>query len=299
MILRMGRALLSLLVPLTGTRATAGTVRLTATSDPVALTATTPLHLCPVLGGQLRPELVFETVGAATVGPAGTEVPIRALLGGTYGNTLPAGCDLALLPPVDGLEPRGSVVTPPAGGAKAEGWRTLAMARLIQELRQARIPEDLVRGGLTDLPAVALAWAGLTRYTGGPARPARNERRYTHRWAVFIITAQKTGNAVRNLEGLDLVPAVLDLMEDATSTDTGERIASKGLEVESVRPLVIAPGVTAHVVTFQAVAIHSVDGLRRRGAPAPWLETYFAMPTDEDTAHPDTLRPVDIAWDQP
>src|SRR5574341_2492626 len=106
-VMRAARAILALSQPMTGNRAS-GSVTASAAVGTVVVPASS--HLIPVVGGQLRPDLLLKTSAEATVGTGGGAVPIISVVAVALNKKAPETV-CRWEPPIDNLNPTATVLT--------------------------------------------------------------------------------------------------------------------------------------------------------------------------------------------
>lgn len=229
----LGRAILAQLSPLTGTRAT-GAVTATATAA-AAVPANT--YLLPIVGGQLRDDLVFKTVGDYSLAaPEARSLGIISNVGGARHN-LPAGTVFRFATPIEGLEPTATLDADMLDGSGADAL--VKAVSFFEDLDATNTSEDIFAGMLTEFPALMLAWQESTPVEGvvaglrqGGNRVARNVRGFRESFVLYIIAGRLASSARRRQEGLLILDAVTALLMDQQSNDDGEVLSTIGSGVE-------------------------------------------------------------------
>ncbi len=297
-IIRSGRALCAELHWITGTRAT-GAATLRATGSDVSLLAKVPVFLVPKINGALRPEIIFRTVGDATIVAAGTSVPIKALSGGAMYN-LPAGAELVLLPPEPGIQPLATTTAGTSGGVAATGWGVAAQVRLLEDVRAGQVALDLFTSKTGLYPCVAFAWSGDRRFTEGVRVPNKQVRLYWRRWACYVIASRVDNEDTRRLEAMDIIDNTGDSIDGKMKTEWMEPISAHpdGVQTEKRRRIQVKNAPNALVYALDLLHVAAVDMVRTRTAVInPWLESRVDMVTDRLPGEVHADDPLEVVID--
>lgn len=285
------RALLCALGPLAGLRAE-GNVTATATGAPVVLPAFT--YGVPVIGGKALLSRMVKTTAAVTVTSAGTDVPVRAVCGGSSGN-LPADTPIVWQPLPTGIAARGAVAAGGiAGGVSQPGPGRCARVVAFETLGSAASAIWEAPG--EGLPMIVVARTGSTvREVATVASELR-----AHTFTLLVVSSNYGGNDERAEEGellLDAIESTLAGLEDVEGdvfsgppcelgADTRERPRNANVHVWSLEATVY--------YALQRVDVRLSDGVSWQ----PWATTQIqevepaAAPLDEKVV-------VDITAEQP
>lgn len=283
----LGRALIAQLAPITGQRAT-GSVTVNAPGGGV-LPANT--YLLPVVGGQLRDDLIFKTApNPATVEPNGTggdwvlapgapvSVAIKSNIGGSRHN-LPAGTVFRFDPPLPGLD-----ATATLGADMTDGDDTFQLVRRaawFEDMDASNPGKDIFAAKLGDYPAIMLVWqnsepaegttAGLRQ---GSTRGARKVRFTRESYAMYVIVGRLAGDAARRQEGLVVMQAATRLLSDVQRNDDGEQLSSIGAGVEVNERTRLKRGEKLYIYGMHLRVNQTMQPVDRRTFNA-WLRTQY------------------------
>lgn len=209
--------LMAVMSPQTGTRSN-GVVTVTAISGSVTIPRSS--FALPVIGGQLRPDLVFK-VGEGpnadkswTATSGGTDIGVLSNIGGARHN-IPNGTQLQFVPPISGLA---SVVSK---GAFANGLDPTFLGGikgmvLSEDLGKADFWVDIARSNLNGFPAVVVTWQGR-KDIDAPTRhgTAQTVESYT----ISILSNRMESQHLRRLEGAIALDAISSLLVDRHAVD--------------------------------------------------------------------------------
>ncbi len=295
---RLGRALLAQLSPLTGQRAI-GVVTVTATTGG-ALPANT--YLLPVVGGQLRDDLPFKTVGTSDPVDPGDpiSVPITSNAGGARHN-LPAGTVFRFDPPLEGFEPTATLEASmvDAGDAGAV-VRKLAW---FEDLDSANPGKDIFDSLLLEYPAIMLAWQGSEPAEGttsglqqGGTRARRQIRFWREAFVLYVVCGRLRSDSARRQQGLLLMHAVTDLLTDRKQNDDGEQLSDVGAGVDIFARSRYQRRPNCYVYAMRLRANQTVGPAIDRRTWTRWALTALdgALPGRTDPEPTDPLTVVDV-----
>lgn len=301
-ILRMARGICSRLNPMVGTRATGGTISLRTTSGTYALAANAPLYASPVIGGSIRPDIVFKTSGAYSLTTTPQTVQVRAVYGGADTN-IHAGTVLRWLPPVSGLPATATLTQALSGGAApTDGSLEDAKQLLFLEQLTQQASAELFAGKATRFPTLVLAWDGSSHDGKGDGtlagRAGRGVSIIEESWTLFVVTSRQDAEDMRRMQGLLLMQRARRLLNNWRTTEDGEILSAPApLTVTRCRRVAVGPQV--YVYALEVLAEHSEDrSIVDTRAYPDWetsREQLQTTPTDE---HPDDpLTVVDQTQD--
>lgn len=273
---RIERALLSVLQPLVGGRAT-GNATVRATGPDIELpknSYATPVIVSGAGSAQAASHRMVKTTEATVVTAAGVPVPITSVMGGPDAG-LPAGAVLVWDPPIAGVELR-SVV---AGGGvtgqtTASGLGTAKKIVVFEGLGQSTVAEAFWRAdGVGDFPACALSWEGASE--AAPVGRGRQQR--VHRFRLYVVTSRFDSALGRQDEGKAILDAACELLCDRAAVD-GEVFSAVPTVLGSAGRLGIAP--TSHVY-FQEFLVTYTTTRREARTFTDWLTTDLSVETPE------------------
>ena len=314
---QIGRAVFGQLSPITGTRAT-GTIHVDNTLGSDAVVVEKNMYLLPVVGGELREELVYKTrpnpatlrqhgQGGAWTVPAGEalDVDIWSNLGGTRHN-LPSGTLFRWDPPLFGLGPTVLLNAAMTDGAdRGEGETRVQRAGYYEELDAAAINRDLQGGRLYELPAVMLTWQqsapaeGRTAGTNqGSTRGPAGVRFFSETFRLYVIVGEHSSDKRRRGGGLRVLQALTRLLSDQEQTRDFETLTNMGsLEILARNRYSRSERHYVYSLTFRVM--RTINLLEERTF-TPWLETHLQVATPGDPATVDTeLLRVDVTDPNP
>jgi hypothetical protein len=236
---QLGRALFAQLAPLTGTRAT-GTVTVTAPADAEIEPNT---YLLPVVGGQLRDDLLFKVTVNPATGlvwplPAGVPTPIgiTSNVGGARHN-LAAGTAFRFSPALPDVAAPATLVADLTDGS--DTGALVKRVAFFEDLDSSNPSKDIFAAKLGDYPALMLVWqdsepaegtqAGLRQ---GANRGSRKVRFMRERFVLYVITGRLEGDGSRRQDGLVVMQAVTLLLTDRQRNVDGEQLSTVGAGVE-------------------------------------------------------------------
>jgi hypothetical protein len=240
---RLGRALLSQLSSMTGTRAT-----VTATVASVAAEAELQpnAYAYAVIDGTARDALLFKVAhnpatvqpflqgGAWTVEQAGTSVTFAAMSGGARWN-VPVGTVLKFSPALEGIE---SAIVTACDGLGASSPDDLQHLAFFDDM-PADIEPALAQAGVSAFPAIILAWLSSSPAEGrtagmaqGRTRKSRKTRVYFENFVIYAVASKATSLEERRRVGFRVIEESTGLITDRKFNDDGERLTALGTGVE-------------------------------------------------------------------
>jgi hypothetical protein len=230
----LGRALFAVLTPITGARST-GEVLVTAGAADV--TVPKNAYLMPVVGGQLRDDLLFKTTAAVSILAGQTDaVAITSNVGGSRHNLLD-GSVLRFDPPLDGVLPAAT-----ASGAITGGDDVGALLKslvVFEDVEDGEAAADGFAAKVGDSPAAVLAWIESEPVDGTSAglrtsstRASRGKKFYRESFVLYVRAGHLGSDHLRRREGSVLIQAITRLLSDRMQNDDGEQLSSVGAGVE-------------------------------------------------------------------
>ncbi len=314
---QVARAVFGQLSPITGTRAT-GTIHVDNTLGSDDVVVEKNMYLLPVVGGELRDDLVYKTrpnpatlkahgVGGAWTVPAGEtlDVEIWSNLGGARHN-LPSGTLFRWDPALFDLGPTVLLNAAMTDGADRDEAETrIQRAAYYEDLDAAAIERDLQGGRLYQLPAIMLTWQqsapaeGRTAGTNqGSTRAAAGVRFFSETFRLYVIVGEHSSDKRRRSGGLRVLQAVSRLLSDQEQTRDYERLANLGsLEILARNRYSRSANHYVYSLTFRLM--RTVTMLEERTF-TPWLKTHLQVATPGDPATVDTeLLRVDVTDPNP
>lgn len=288
--LRVARAMIEVLRPLTGA-GSAGYAIVKATGDDVLLppmSYAAPLTTSGVGSPPLqevdRENLVRTTVGVV-VSAAGALVPVRSILGGARQN-LAGGTELRWDPPIDGVEEVSALSSGGAtGGAQPADDEPGAVNQVLlyEGLGAGSVGLDLFRARAQQgAPAVVLTWND----TGSSDKNARGVSEMTERWILFAVVAHAGSGAERGSEGLDLLDALRDYLNERGSIG-GFVFSAPPARVLARRRIATWPGHYVYAVEVATTLAHEriahTEEYAEGGEPAEWERTRYDVMTGDGT----------------
>jgi len=250
---RLGRALFATLAPATGARARGQIYVTNSSDDEIAVPPNT--YLLPVVGGQLRHDLVFKTTrptnpdesspggGGADVIPtdwiipAGSarEIAIMSNVGGVRHN-LPSGTIFRFDPPFPGLAATAPLVQSTQLGSDAGAlirsvafYEDLESGSPSKDLFDAKVGEAGVLLTWTQSEPVEGSMGGLRQ---GGNRATRASRIWREHYTLFVVASRLSGDSNRRQDGHVILQAITRLLTDRHQNDDGEQLSTIGAGVE-------------------------------------------------------------------
>lgn len=235
---QLGRALLATTAPATGVRAT-GTILVPALSgdvDEVDVLLPRNTYLLPVVGGQLREDLVYKTTADATIparSPEPIEIEITSNVGGRRHNLPPAIFHFD--PPIDGLP---LIATSGAIGGGSDAGQLIESVGFYEDLEGANPGQDLFSAKVGDA-GVLLVWTQSEPVEGssgglrqGATRATRAARFWRENFVLYVVASRFASDNKRRQNGHTILQAVTRLLTDRHQNDDGETLSTVGAGVE-------------------------------------------------------------------
>lgn len=298
-IVSTGRALLSLLQPITGARSTA-TATVRAVPGPTAVLPRNA-YAVPIVQGAARWDRMLKVAknplfddGHWDVAAGGTAVSMISMVGGKDMN-LAVNTPVMWWPTLEGIEPRSTLTVAATGGTEPTGLAALKQVAFFEQLRPnlTGAAQDLFKSLVSQFPGAVLTWEESSPADGSAidmtantnARVGRGIFLYQHAWDLFVITSRVDSDPQRREEGLALVEAITELLQDATSADG--QVFSNPQGVRVVRRQRYFVAANFYVYRLSLVTVAAVNAKERRTFH-DWVRTRF----DADTTDTPPLRLV-------
>ena len=250
------RAILNMLHPLTGSRAT-GVLNAQATTSQVVPKNT---YFFPIVNGALLMDQPFKTTSEVTVGAVATDLPIQSNIGGLHHNL-----DASTTWVTDASLPdlTTSVLTTktaPTGGTSG----AIKYGKIYHDAQTGQAGEELLRAMAGTGPAALLSWNSATPSDGtasgqdtGRTRLGRGQKLYALNWNLLLCASTMRTGIERLNTMTDLVDQAAPYFTDRSKNDDGERVATRtfGLVVNQmiVRQLTQGVWVGAIALTSELV----------------------------------------------
>jgi hypothetical protein len=291
-IVSTGRALLSLLQPITGNRST-GTATVRAVPGPTAVLPRNA-YAVPIVAGAARWERMLKVAknpaqddGHWDVAAGGTPVSMISMVGGAEMN-LAVGTKIRWWPTLDGIEPVSTLTVAATGATEPTGLAALKQVAFFEELRPnlTGAAQDLFRSMVTQYPAAVLTWetsdpadgSAIDMTANTSARVGRGIFLYQHAWDLFIISSRTDSDPQRREEGLAIVEAVTELLQDATTAD-GEVFSNpNGVRVVRRQRQMVSPNF--YVYRIGLVTVAAMRATERRSFH-DWVRTRLDIDTPD------------------
>lgn len=285
---RLARALLATLTPITGVRAT-GSVTVTGLDGAELLPRNT--YLIPVVGGQVRDDLLYKTVAEAGFRGAGeASIAITSNVGGSRHN-LPAGTVFRFDPPVPLFEPTATLEASMTDGSD-EGVLLRSVA-YFEELDSANPGKDIFSAKLGEFPGAMLIWAdsepaegALAGLRQGSNRGGRRVKYMRENYVLYVVLGRLAGDSARRQQGTTVLQAITRLLTDRMQNDDGEQLSSVGGGVD----------ITGRARLRRSES-HYIYGLRLRVNQALQAFETRSFGPWETTRYTGTLPPRDVQED--
>lgn len=302
---QLSRALFATLAPLTGVRSTgAVTVTSLAGAEPWQLPKNS--YLRPVVGGQMREDLLFKTTDEWTVDPATTEagVLITSNLGGARHN-LPAGTVLRFDPVPEGFERDVTLDAEMTDGSNAQALvRSMAF---FEDLDSAN-PEKDIFSAMLSTPAVMLVWqqsepaegamAGLRQGSNRGSRTVKFWREY---FVLYVVVARLASDTARRQEGLVISQVITRLLTDRMQNDDGEQLSTVGGGVDIIGRSRYRRSERHYIYAMRLRVNQTIEKAADPRVFQRWLQTQYvgAVPGGEDPEPIQVLTVVDATDPMP
>lgn len=294
----LGRRIVGQLSVIAGTRST-GTARVIATGDPVQLPPNS--YAMPVQADLARSNYLVKVVhnpetatshltgGDWTITSGGVDVPFTMNVGGPH--VIPAGAVLRFDPPVAGIEPTATVISPGIRGGSATP--SLANRIVFYDELEASKELEFFRASGGSFPAVIVGWVRSSpiegRAGGSPGRTkaGRGRSMYFEEFVAISVSGNLTATDVRWDEAQKLARAITELLRDRSRSDDGETLSTgRGIEILSVGRYAKGKQSQAFSVTFRT---RSAWARRDARSFAPWLRTRYRGFSPETEANTEEL----------
>lgn len=255
----------------------------------------------PIVGGELREDLVLVVTEESSVTSAGSSIAVASVQSGSAVN-LSAGTQVRWDPELSGIEPVSAVAAGGlTGGTQLDTLGALRSVRAYKDLGsrpQAR--EFWQAAGATDTPAAILQWSrsgpadGTSQMTSGPkgTRRARGVTAWRDEWKLLLVTSRLDGSDQRRREGDVLRDDVLELLSDRQAYRGLTVSDDPGLQILDVGQLSLNATTWVDVVTFATVRNLSRRDLH--GSFDDWLRTRIRVPIQDEVGLDDAGDLVDV-----
>lgn len=304
---RLGRALFATIAPATGVRGT-GLVTVTARGPDGGGPITLPRnsYLVPVLGGNLRPDMLYKTSDdwAVLAGTTEAGVPIKSNIGGTRHN-LPAGTVLRFDPPVDDFNP--TVTLDADMWDASDAGALIRSAGFYEDLDLANPTDDLFAARVGDR-GVMLIWSRSEPAEGalggmrqGSNRATRAARFWREHFVLYVVVSRLTGDSHRRQDGHLIVQAITRLLTDRHQNDDGEQLSTVGAGVEITERARLGRRANHYIYGIQLRVNQTLEATISGRAFAPWLRTHYegTLPGRQDPEPIQDLEVVDATDPMP
>ncbi len=303
-VLELGRALMAIMAPATGTRST-GMVRLQALTG-VEVTLPRNHYAFPIIKRDRRPQRLFK-VGAGpnldgswTITDSPSEILMVSNIGGKRHN-LKAGTPIVFDPPIEGLvvspDPNKPVTTALfTGGDDSEGLGCVADMIMYEQLRFTDLAVDLRRSDLKGFPAVVLTWTDLQSADGVTVPQGERGNRvgtrstlYKSTYDLTIMVTRESEDHARRHAGLAIIDFISRLLTDRQAVDGICVSNPSGLQILQVfRETAIPQALFQkfyiyHVIVAAELGFEQIDNRTFED----WRRTVFDVVAPQTPALPD------------
>lgn len=302
---QLGRAIFATLAPATGVRATGSiTVEALGSGEPAILPANT--YLLPVIGGQLRDDLVFKTTDEWSL-PRGTQeagVTIKSNVGGLRHN-LPAGTVLRFNPTAEGFAATATLDADMTSGSDAGAL--IKRVAFFEDLDSAAPSSDLFASKIGDR-GVMLIWTNSEPVEGamgglrqGANRATRTRKFWRESFVLYVVVTRLTGDSARRQEGQVIMQAITRLLTDRMQNDDGEQLSTVGGGVEITNRARLGRSAGHYIYGVQFRANQTLEPAADTRTFARWLRTSYvgAVPGREPPEPIEDLEVVDATDPMP
>lgn len=298
-IVRIGRAIMSALQPLTGERASGKVLMKAKPGETLDIPQYT--YFTPRIDGDNHPSWFFKTAkgpnadGSWTITEAGTPVDVYSNLGGVRHN-IKAGTYFMPELEIEGLDlstANGPVAQADfAGGADPAGYGKLKEIAFYETFDGPAMSLDLSRSQLREFPSMLVAFDDLTPADGISIAQINNlaaaagasTRMFKVSYTLSIIVSRSESEHFRRHEGLLIAGDVLAELTERNASPDGEAISMpSGLQI---RQLVRERGPQAiyqkfYIYTLMVSAMIAIEKTDRR-VFKPWLRTVMDVQRSPD-----------------
>jgi hypothetical protein len=284
---RLARALFATLAPVTGVRATGSITIGNDSADDILVPRNT--YLMPVVGGQLRDDLLFKTTADVTVlggSPDPTTVGITSNVGGLRHN-LPEGTVFRFNPTILGLLPTATLDADMTDGSdEAQLIRRLAF---YEDLDTSSPSADLFASKIGDR-GVMLIWsksdpaegamAGLRQ---GANRASRTVKFWRENFVLYVVVSRLTADNFRRQDGIVITQIITRLLTDRMQNDDGEQLSTVGGGVEITERARLGRSPSHYIYGIRLRVNQTLEASPDGRVFAPWLRTSYggALPGRE------------------
>jgi hypothetical protein len=297
-IVRLERAVMSVLQPLTGTRSTGSVlVKALGVDTPMPLGSYgVPAPVSAAGNAALDYRRLVKTRETTTVTAAGVLVPLMTVTGGPR-QVLEGGTKIQWDPPIPGIEPVSTLAAAglTGGTAPAEAIGSITQVTVLEGLGKENYAKSLWTAGLGEgaFPAVVIAWEGAS--PGAARGVSKNLRR--HQFKILVAVSRVDGDDPRRDEGKRLLAAVEREIGDRSEVD-GEVFSAPNTDLGPAGRLVLSPEVYVYWMDF---FVQRATLRRDRRTYAAWRTSQQQITTVPDEAHPpgEELVLVDQEQDMP
>lgn len=305
---RLGRALFATLAPATGVRGT-GTITITALPGAGDVTLPANSYLVPVVGGNLRTDMLYKTheawvVHAVDVPVSEDGVTIKSNIGGARFN-LPAGTVLRFDPPVDGFAPTATLDADMTDASDAGAL--IRSAGFYEDLDLSNPSDDLFAARVGDR-GVMLIWSRSEPAEGalggmrqGSNRATRVARFWREHFVLYVVVSRLTGDSRRRQDGHLIVQAITRLLTDRHQNDDGEQLSTVGSGVEITERARLGRRANHYIYGIQLRVNQTLEATTTGRSFARWLRTHYegTLPRREDPEPIQDLEVVDVTDPMP
>jgi hypothetical protein len=288
---RIRRALMAVLRPLTGDRAT-GQVLAKAAVGTTTIKLPKGSYCLPAPASvagktQLSQELLLHTTAETVVTEAGTLVPITSTLGGVRHN-LAAGTVVRWDPPLLGMVPTAAVHANMTGGLDASGPGMVRQVLAYETLIGGQPTLDVFLAKIRATPAVVVAWASSQAVESTGVGAHRNE----DLWKLYVVCSISSGASERGDEALDILDAIESYLTDRSSVD-GWVFSGPAVEIRSKEAVRLTSTSAIYSVTLM-----TSNGVRRTehrtlgDSYEEWLTTQIDLETATTTPLPVVIAAI-------
>lgn len=285
------RLIVSVLSPLTGTRAT-GAIVVKALATDVTIPAGT--HGVPIIDGQQNYDAMVKTTAAVTATAAGATVAATALIGGAHVN-LPVGTSIRWDYPIAGVESVSKVSTVFSGGVGATGFGGVQALKIYEQIGSANVASDLFAAKVGRFPAVILSWDSSREPSDIVTRVGPGTTIFEERWLLSVITSRMDSTEQRRQEGLEILENATDLLMGRTEVDGQVFTGPEPVTIGRRSRIAVSP--TSYVYSLEFTTTRSRSRKEWRTF-APWLTSQIQTTTDIGTL-PEAVTVNDIVVAMP
>lgn len=241
-IIDTARALMAIMQPITGNRAT-GVATVTASGADVTLPMNT--YAMPVINGDLMTSLLLKTTEGPnddkswTVTSGGTVIGFTSVTGGVRYN-IAQDTEIVFDPPISGLvSTRPTANSAFSNGTDPTFWGSVKDI-VIYENFEPTFMMQLRRSNVTIYPCVLITWingepadGSTIAQTHQATRTGFRRKLWKDTYAVTVVSSREESDHARRHEGLEIIERLMGLLTDRNNVDNIIFSSPSGVQIRS------------------------------------------------------------------